>query len=209
MKSLFTFFIILISFELTELNAQNNKSSFVYQYFPFEKNDTSNNVQNLVENLIIIKYRGYFNGDYIRVDQIRESLQHGIRFRNDKAHSIYVDCKTDSIYVTEEDSLVSFKLLEATLTKTNEKKMIDKYQCIKYLYKDFELWFSDEVPEFVNLGIATSVKEKGLVAIVNKYFGEIKLIEFETLYSDLITLPKLPKALRPDAKNPLLEAASN
>ena len=214
MKTINVLFCFVFIFFLMEAEAQENKPGFIYQFFPVGVNSSDSGKQDLdrtlIQNMVRIRYLGYYDSNLVRIDQVTDGpSSKGLKVRNENELSIFVSLTSDSIFIQDSnsDSLVNYKLLAPEIKPTNKQRIISGFPCQQFVYRDFELWFSEGLPFYVNLGMRFRNLNKGLVAISNKKFGEIRLVEFSGLSAINIALPDLPKKIIKDSLNPLLASA--
>ena len=218
MKAYLKYLIYLFLFDLLSIcvNGQQKNGAFIFQYIPIEKNNNNNEKGgeiNLVQNIVKMKYSGYYDSTFIKIEQeIEEPDINGLRINSINQITILINLTKDSLCIidSQQDSAISFKLLYPVIQKTGDTKMIGDYQCERYIFSDpnlsdFELWLSDKIPSFLTLGIYNNVVRKGMVSLVNNKYGEIRLVSLSKEFKNFNEITKLPKKIINDSVNPLLK----
>lgn len=208
----FALFVSTMSF--ANLYGQKPEPSFVYQYFPKSSSPAELDIlKNSVQSLLSVRYNVFYDSTFLKICQVTDSPDlTGLTVNFNNNISLYLSLISDSVFLVDSnnDFLLSYKLLFPALKQTSESKIISGYNCKKFLYLEedlskFEIWMSEELPAYVNLGVTDRNLQSGLVSIINREHGEIRLVSFKGRTSEQINLPRLPSKTEKDAFHPLLK----
>lgn len=156
---------------------------------------------------ITVSYEGRADSGKVIIVQKSEAKNiSGIQINASPENVMIYDFKSDSMFLIEENSITAFRLKETELIETGKTQKCGNYNCKIYSYNDFELWFSEEIPSLVNLGVTNQKNAMGLYGIQHKKFGMIQLSELNINgNASPVQLPDLPKKNAPDQVTPLLQ----